>query len=162
MKNTNSHAITDYFHILPKNLNVMKFLFIAFSTILVASTMGFCPIKKVNSEPSMKNTFKNEKDSVLRHVVLFKFKEGTTYDDIKKVENAFMGLPSKISQISSFEWGLNNSPEGLDKGFTHCFLLTFKSEEDREAYLPHPDHKAFGEVLTPFLDDVLVIDYWSN
>ncbi len=140
----------------------MKFFIIALSTILTVSTTGFCPTKKDNTKPAMKNAFTKEKDSVLRHVVLFKFKDGTTSDDIKKVEDAFGILPSKIPQITSYEWGLNNSPEGLDKGFTHCFLLTFKSEEDRAIYLPHPDHKAFGQVLTPFLDDVLVIDYWSN
>jgi len=96
----------------------------------------------------------------LRHVVLFKFKEGTAAEDIQKVEAAFSALPSKIPQIKGYEWGTNNSPEGLDKGFTHCFFLTFESEADRAIYLPHPDHKAFGAVLTPFLEDVLVLDYW--
>ncbi len=101
-------------------------------------------------------------DSLLRHVVLFKFKDRTTAVNIKKVEEAFSALPSKISQITDYEWGLNNSPEGLEKGFTHCFFLTFKTEESRAAYLPHPDHKAFGEVLTPHLEDVLVLDYWTK
>lgn len=101
-------------------------------------------------------------DSLLRHVVLFKFKEGTTKSQIQEVEDAFSALPSKIEQIKGYEWGLNNSPEGLEKGFTHAFFLTFDSEEDRAIYLPHPDHKAFGAVLTPYLDDVLVIDYWTN
>jgi len=99
-------------------------------------------------------------DSVLRHVVLFKFKAGTRPEDIKKVEDAFGALPSKIPEIKSYEWGINNSPEGLEKGFTHCFFLTFKSEEDRAIYLPHPDHKAFGAALKPHLADVLVLDYW--
>ena len=98
----------------------------------------------------------------LRHVVLFKFKDSATTEDIKNVEAAFNGLPGKISQIKSIEWGLNNSPEGLNKGFTHCFFLTFDSEEDRAVYLPHPDHKAFGKLLEPLLDDVLVVDYWAN
>lgn len=101
-------------------------------------------------------------DSLLRHVVLFKFKPGTSEKDITKVREAFSALPSKIPQIVSYEWGTNNSPEGLDKGFTHVFFLTFKSEEDRAIYLPHPDHKAFGDVLGPHLDDVLVVDYWSK
>ena len=98
----------------------------------------------------------------LRHVVLFKFKEETTVADIKKVEAAFSALPSKIPEIKSYEWGTDNSPEGLAKGFTHCFFLTFDSEEGRAVYLPHPDHKAFGAVLTPHLEDVLVLDYWAD
>ncbi|MUH36697.1 Dabb family protein [Zobellia amurskyensis] len=103
-----------------------------------------------------------QKDSLLRHVVLFKFKPETSQENIKKVEEAFTALPSKIPQIVGYEWGLNNSPEGLNDGFTHCFFLTFKSEEDRAIYLPHPDHKAFGEVLGPHLGGVLVVDYWAK
>lgn len=101
-------------------------------------------------------------DKVLRHVVLFKFKETSTAADIKKVEDAFRALPSKISAIKSLEWGTNNSPENLAQGFTHCFLVTFASEKDREIYLPHPDHQAFGKVLGPHLDKVLVLDYWAE
>jgi len=101
-------------------------------------------------------------DSVLRHVVLFKFKSETSQEDIDKVQEAFSALPSKIPQIASYEWGLNNSPEGLNQDFTHCFFLTFKSEDDRAAYLPHPDHKAFGDLLGPHLGGVLVVDYWTK
>ena len=75
---------------------------------------------------------------------------------------AFAQLPQKIDEIKGFEWGLNNSPENLNKGFTHGFLLTFDSEEGRDIYLPHPDHKAFGEIVDPILEDVFVLDYWTN
>ena len=95
----------------------------------------------------------------LRHVVLFKFKDGTSPEDIAKVEKAFAALPGKIPQIAGFEWGTDCSVENLSQGFTHCFVLTFKSEKDRDEYLPHPEHKAFGKVLGPHLDKVLVVDY---
>ena len=97
----------------------------------------------------------------LRHVVLFKFKETSSTADIQKVEDAFLALPSKIAAISDFEWGTNNSPEGLDKGFTHVFFVSFESEADRGIYLPHPAHQAFVKVLQPHLEDVLVMDYWT-
>lgn len=99
---------------------------------------------------------------LLRHVVLLKFKETSTKADIKKVENAFRALPSKIKSIKALEWGINNSPENLNQDFTHCFFLSFATEKDRKDYLPHPDHKAFGKVLGPHLDKVLVIDYWAE
>jgi hypothetical protein len=102
----------------------------------------------------------NHPGKVLRHVVLFKFKDGTAATDIKKVEDAFRALPSKIKEIKSLEWGINNSPENLNQGFTHCFFVSFNSEADRAVYLPHPAHKAFGDVLRPYLDKVLVLDYW--
>lgn len=99
---------------------------------------------------------------MLRHVVMFKFKDDADPAAVKKVEEAFAALPSKIDTIKDFEWGTNNSPEGLNKGLTHCFLVSFESEEGRAAYLPHPAHKAFVEVLKPVMDDVTVIDFWSK
>jgi hypothetical protein len=98
---------------------------------------------------------------VLRHVVLFKFKEGTTAEQIKQVEDAFRALPGKIDLIRGFEWGTNVSPENLSQGYTHCFFLTFASDKDRDAYLVHPAHKEFGKLLTPYLDKVTVVDYWA-
>ena len=98
----------------------------------------------------------------LRHVVLFKFKDGAAEADIRAVESAFRGLAVKIDLIREFEWGTNNSPEGLSQGFTHCFFVTFATAEARDAYLPHPAHKAFVDVLKPVLDKVLVVDYWTK
>lgn len=105
---------------------------------------------------------KKQPTKMLRHAVLFKFKETSSPEDIKKVEAAFRALPSQIKEIKGLEWGTNNSPENLNQGFTHLFFLTFKSEADRAVYLPHPAHKAFGVVLGPHLDKVLVLDYWAN
>jgi hypothetical protein len=95
----------------------------------------------------------------IQHVVSFKFKATASPEDIKKVETAFAGLKKKISQIKALEWGTNISPEKLNKGFTHCWVLTFQSEKDRDAYLVHPDHKAFGANLGPVLEDVFVVDF---
>jgi len=103
---------------------------------------------------------KGDKGKVeLRHVVAFRFKETAKPEDVRRVEDAFAGLKNKIPQIQRYEWGLNNSPEGLNKGLTHGFILTFASEKGRDEYLVHPDHKAFGELLRPFLADVFVIDF---
>lgn len=98
----------------------------------------------------------------LRHVVIFKFNESAKTEDIEKVEKAFAALPKQIPVIKDYEWGTNNSPEMLDKGFTHCFLVTFASEEDRAAYLPHPAHQKFVSILRPHLEEAFVIDYWAQ
>ncbi len=101
-------------------------------------------------------------DSVLRHVVLFGFAETATPEQVTEIVEAFKALPSQISEIKGFEWGTNNSPEGLNQGLTHAFTLTFHSEADREVYLPHPAHKAFGELLGGKLEKVTVVDYWTK
>jgi len=111
------------------------------------------------SSTSQAQQQKNQGKS-LRHVVMFKFKDSSQPADVKKVEEAFASLADKIKLIREFEWGTNNSPENLNQGLTHCFLVTFKSEKDRDEYLVHPEHKAFVEVLKPHLDKVTVLDYW--
>lgn len=127
--------------------------------LICCALLSACTTKVANIE-KMQET---EMDSPeLRHVVLFKFKADADPVAIKKAEDAFAALPSKIPEIKGFEWGLNNSPEGLNKGLTHCYFLTFKSEADRAIYLPHPDHKAFGGLLGDILEDVVVVDYWSK
>ncbi len=94
-----------------------------------------------------------------RHVVLFKFKDEAPAAEVKKIEDAFVALKGKIDLITDFEWGTNESPEGLDQGFTHVYFVTFKNKADLEKYLPHPDHQAFVTLLKPQLDKVLVVDY---
>jgi hypothetical protein len=140
----------------------MKKLYVSIALLTSFLLFSFNSPIISKEQPNKKTEMQVKQDSVLRHVVLFKFKDGTTQENIQEVLEAFSALPSKIPQIHSYEWGLNNSPEGLEKGFTHCFFLTFKSEADRAIYLPHPDHKAFGGVLSPYLADVLVVDYWTK
>lgn len=103
-----------------------------------------------------------QESKVLRHVVLFKFKDTTTADQVADIEKAFAALKGQISEIQDFEWGTDNSPEGIAQGFTHCFLVTFKSEKDRDAYLPHVAHQKFVEKVKPLLDKALVVDYWAQ
>jgi len=98
----------------------------------------------------------------LFHVVSFKFKPGATQEQIGLVEQSFAGLKEKIPGITSLKWGTNVSPEKHAKGFTHCFVLTFATEKDRDAYLVHEDHKAFGQVVGPVMADVFVIDFWAK
>ena len=115
-----------------------------------------------SAKPANKKQTASQKASSkenIRHVVCFKFKEDADPAAIRKVEREFTALKEKIPGIRSLEWGKNNSPEGLNKGFTHCFIVTFESERARTIYLPHPDHKAFVSILKPILDDVFVIDF---
>jgi hypothetical protein len=116
----------------------------------------------IASSDEAESNNQGDKKTMLRHVVNFKFKETSSVADVQKVVDGFRGLKAKIPEIASFEFGTNNSPEGLNDGFTHCFLVTFKSEKDRDTYLPHPAHKAFVDVLKPHLDKVMVIDYWAG
>ena len=101
-----------------------------------------------------------ESKKMLRHVVLFGFNDNATAEQVKEIETAFANLPKKIDAIKGYEWGTDCSPEGLQKGHTHCFFLSFESEKDRDTYLVHPAHQEFGKLLGGKLKTVTVVDYW--
>ena len=100
-------------------------------------------------------------DSAVRHVVVFKYRSGATEPQISEVTSAFRALRDRIPGIVAFEHGVNNSPEGKNLGFTHVYTLTFEDAAARDAYLPHPEHQAFGELLGRLgvLEDAFVVDY---
>lgn len=130
--------------------------------LILLATIISCSSGTETDDSSMNSITETEMAEQLRHVVLFKFTESSTSEDIRGIEEAFAALPSQIDVIKDFEWGTNNSPEGLDKGFTHSFLVTFDSEEGRDIYLPHPAHQEFVDLVGPHVDDVLVVDYWAR
>jgi len=99
---------------------------------------------------------------VVRHVVLFAYKSGATPEQVKAVQDKFFDLKNKIDGIISIEGGPDISPEKMQQGFTHPFMVTFKSVAARDAYLPHPAHKEFGTFLGQYLDKVLVVDFESK
>ena len=102
------------------------------------------------------------KTPLLRHVVIFKFKDSSTPDDVQKVADTFAGLYGKVPQVKNFEWGINNSPEHFNEGFTHCFILTFSSDKDLADYQLNPAHIEFQKVLKPHMEKVFVVDYWTK
>lgn len=133
------------------------------SPFIQSSHFGFVAALLFAASIALPFCFAQEKPTkMLRHLVMFKFKETSSKEEVQKVVDAFRSLKVSIPQVASFEYGTNNSPEGLDNGFTHCFLVTFKSDADREVYLPHPKHKEFVEVLKPHLEKVQVLDYWAS
>lgn len=126
------------------------------------TALVLCILSVVSTAAVCRAEDAKEPEKVLRHAVFFKFKDGTSGEDVGKVVSAFDALPKKIDSIKGYQRGKNISPVGLDDGFTHCFLVTFADEAGRAKYLPHPDHKAFGDTLRPHLDKVFVVDYWGK
>jgi hypothetical protein len=133
---------------------VLKITLVVLSCTLLASWL----VNTIAGEPGARRARRGK----LVHMVAFKFKAEAGKEQIQKVEEAFAALRTKIPEIATFEWGTNVSPEKLDKGFTHGYILTFQTEKDRDTYLEHSEHKAFGKSLGPVLADVLVIDFWRR
>lgn len=99
---------------------------------------------------------------VLRHIVMYKFKDGLPPDEVQEVIDTFCQLPTKIKTIIGFENGTNVSHEGKSEGFTHVFVVTFKSEKDRDDYIAHPAHQEYVNVVKNRREKVVVFDYWTE
>ena len=127
-----------------------------------STALVLCILSVVSMATVCRAEDSKEPEKVLRHAVFFKFKDDTSAEDVSKVVTAFDALPKKIDSIKDYQAGKNFSPAGFDDGYTHCFLVTFEDEAGRAKYLPHPDHKAFGDTLRPHLDKVFVVDYWGK
>ncbi|MBE7497641.1 MAG: Dabb family protein [Verrucomicrobiaceae bacterium] len=104
-------------------------------------------------------TAANAIEAPYRHVVFFKFKDSATAEQVRVIEKDFAELAKKVPTVKGFEWGTNVSPEGLNDGFTHCFLVTFADKAGLEVYLPHAEHEAFVAKIKPLLEKVCVVDY---
>jgi hypothetical protein len=95
-------------------------------------------------------------------MVSFKFKESATKEDIKKVETAFAALQKKSPRLCHMKQAPTIARKVWTKAFTHGFVLTFHSGQDRDDYLIHPHHKDFGKLVGPLLEDVFVLDFWNG
>ncbi len=132
----------------------MKSLF-----LLVAAFFPFTVMADHHPEKEAPKKSEEKAASPYRHVVMFKFKDSATKEQIAKIEKEFAALEEKIETITDLEWGTNVSPENHDQGFTHCFIVSFENAAGLEVYLPHKGHKAFVDLLLPSLEKVLVIDF---
>ena len=138
-----------------------------FAIILICCFIQIsCQDAKNNTvEPEKVETEKMEKqkEALLRHLVIFKFNDDASEADVQKLNDSFNALPDHISVIKDFEWGLNDSPENFHQDFTHCYMITFSSEKDRDSvYTPHPKHQEFVASLQPYVEKVFVVDYWAK
>ena len=97
--------------------------------------------------------------STVRHFGVFEFKKEVGEDQIASCFEAMSSMLGRIPGMLRFEWGPYDSPEGLNDGFTHGFIMTFESPEARDAYLPHPVHEEVKDQVVPHLERIVVFDF---
>lgn len=102
---------------------------------------------------------------MITHMVLLRIRKDVPKAQVDAVFAALAGLKGKIPGILSFSGGAYSSPEGLQRGFTHGFCMTFPDAKSRDGYLPHPEHEKVKSmvlaVLDGGLDGVIAFDYAS-
>lgn len=100
---------------------------------------------------------------MIRHVVLINFRTELDESAIGLALNSVVKLKDRIDGILAVTAGANNSPENLEKGFRHGFVVDFRDAAARDAYLPHPEHAQVGKALVEAAEGgvagILVFDY---
>jgi hypothetical protein len=105
---------------------------------------------------------KAPKEKVLKHLVLYKFKEDLPQAKLQEVIDTFAGLANKVDTIVALEHGPNVSKEGKSDGLTYGFCVTFKDEAGLATYLKHPAHDHYVSVVKDRREKVVVFDYWTE
>ncbi len=95
---------------------------------------------------------------MIRHVVLFKFYQGITWDDPRAVsaEAATRQHPAHIPEILAWECGRNHANRSIAYDF--ALIGTFRDEMAVDRYLTHPDHLR-GVGLWREIADWRVVDF---
>lgn len=98
----------------------------------------------------------------IQHMVVVKFKPAATAAKIDELLASVSQLPARIEGIEYYAHGPYHSPEGLNQGFTHGFLIRFSSPQARDAYLVHPEHEAVKNAILPWVDAVIAFDFETS
>ncbi|KAL4872816.1 hypothetical protein BDV12DRAFT_161578 [Aspergillus spectabilis] len=106
----------------------------------------------------------------ITHIVLFQVKADLTAEVINDFCKRMISLKdncihptSQKPYILSSSGGIDNSPEGLQGGITHAFVVEFATAEDRDYYVEKdPAHRAFVGTLGDVIEKAQVIDFTSG
>ncbi|KAK0639177.1 stress responsive A/B barrel domain-containing protein [Cercophora newfieldiana] len=101
------------------------------------------------------------------HTVLFQFKSDLPAAEVKAACARFLALKETCihpthngNYILSLKGGKDNSPEGLQNGITHGFVVEFSSVEDRDYYVTNdPTHMAFVKSIEELVEKAIVVDF---
>jgi len=93
----------------------------------------------------------------LHHIFFAKFTEDAPMDELIA---GYSGLTDIIPEMKSFEYA-KLEPEKCG-GYEYLFMTVFEDAADRDAYLEHPDHQAFGSKIISHTEKIVVIDFFEE
>ena len=96
---------------------------------------------------------------MLRHVVMFKWRDGVSEGEKQAVEEGLGRLPGLIPEIQRYEFG---GDAGLAEGnFDFVVVADFESQADYETYQAQPDHlRVISEAIRPAISARAGAQYW--
>ncbi len=91
------------------------------------------------------------------HIVMIKFKEDTSKEQILDIKKRLEELVSKIEPLLSMEVGLNFKES--DRAMDLVLTATFDTKEGLEIYAPHPAHQEVVKSIKELGEYTRVVDY---
>lgn len=99
---------------------------------------------------------------MIRHCVLIRFQDTVSASERTAIFEAVAALQTRVPGFLAVQAGRNNSPEGLDKGFSDGFVVDFEDAGARDRYLADSEHAKVGARIVAAAQDglagVLVFD----
>lgn len=99
---------------------------------------------------------------MIRHIVLTKFTPETPEAKIVEIYAGLSALADKLPGAQNFTGGRSESPEQIERGYMHGFVIDFDSWDALKAYADNPEHQALGGQLVAHaiggIDGILVLD----
>jgi hypothetical protein len=92
------------------------------------------------------------------HLVLVKFAPAKAHR-MGDLAAALETLRKRLPGFLSCTGGPYSSPEGLNQGYTHGFVMTFADAAARDHYLTHPEHEQLKAAFLPDLEAVVAFDF---
>jgi len=77
----------------------------------------------------------------VRHIVLFRFRDEVTPEQVEAIEDGLAALPGLIPEIRSYRYGRDLGLNPANPGFG--LVAEFDTTGDFATYRDHPDHRAF-------------------
>lgn len=94
---------------------------------------------------------------MVTHIVMVKFKEDCSQEQIVDIKNRLEQLVAYIEPLKSMEVGLNF--KASDRAMDLVLTATFDTKEGLEIYSPHPAHQAVVKSIKELGEYTKVVDY---
>lgn len=96
---------------------------------------------------------------MIKHVVLYKFKDTISSDIISDIIEKFNDCKEKLDGIIDINFSDNCSlKKHLNHGFNYGLFMTFENKEVIKRYNELDEHKKAQEIMSKYQEDLLVFD----
>jgi hypothetical protein len=94
---------------------------------------------------------------MITHVVMMKFKDDISTEDIDALESLFEKLPDQIEEIQSYDFG--RDVVRSERSYDFALVSIFANLDTLKRYQAHPDHQVVVKKLRDMCADIIAVDY---